>query len=562
VKQSNNAKRSKHQRITALYGRLSREDEQSGESNSIQNQKIMLGDYAKSKGYTNCRYFMDDGISGVTFERKGFQEMLAMIEAGEVERVIVKDLSRLGRNFLEVGEYTDRVFFLHDIHFIAILDNVDSKDQNGIDLITHIKNIMNEMYVSDLSKKLRFSQKTKSSQGYPIGKPPFGYMRDPANPKRWVVDEEAAEVIRRIYRMRLEGNSIEDIATALRRDKVDLPSVYALKKGFPCPNRRLDRDEFWWRANEVSVILKNRAYCGDVINFRTGSRSYKDKRRFVNDEANWEIHSGVHDPVIDRRVFELVQKSYENKYRKPNHTDKNMFAGYLRCSDCGANMRYKYTNPNPDNHYFSCGKYRESKCGKTHHIRVDALERLTLAAIDNAVRFARDFEDEFVKIVVSEKYKQIQINQRQNQNRLDMARKREKELDILFSKIYEDNVLGKLPDSQFQKLLAKYHEEADMLMESIPALEAVVKEEQANELDVNNFLAVVQQYTRVNQLTPEILREFIHHIVVHHKETIGSETVQKVEVYFNFIGEVNLPDVEQRLKLHKTFGKNKSEQSA
>ena len=257
-----------------------------------------------------------------------------------------------------------------------------------------------------------------------------------------------------------------------------------------------------------------------------------------------------------------MQKSYESKYRKPKHTEKSIFAGYLKCSDCGANMRYKYTTPNPDNHYFSCGKYRENLCGKTHHIRVDVLERLTLAAIDNAVRFARDFEDEFVKIVVSEKYRQIQITQRQNQRKLDAAKKREQELDILFSKIYEDNALGKLPDSQFQKLSAKYQEEADILREQIKFLETVVKEEHSNEMDVNNFLKVVQRYTRVNQLTPAILREFIHHVVVHHRETIGKATEQKVEIHFNFIGEVNLPDVEQRRKLLKSFGKEKREQIA
>ena len=290
-------------------------------------------------------------------------------------------------------------------------------------------------------------------------------------------------------------------------------------------------------------------------------KSYKNKKRLPNAPENIETHIGVHEPVVDRNDWEKVQHSFECKYRKPKHTEKNMFAGYLRCSDCGGNMRYKFTYPNHDNHYFSCGKYRESLCKQTHHIRVDVLERLTLSAIDNAVRFARDFEDEFVKIVVSEKYKQVQITQRENQRKLDTAKRREQELDMLFARIYEDNALGKLPDVPFQKLSDKYHDEADALSEIIRQLEAVVKEEQANEMDVNNFLAVVQQYTRVNQITPEILREFIHHIVVHHRETLGTETVQKVEIYFNFIGEVSLPDVEQRLKLLKTLGKKKSEQS-
>jgi DNA invertase Pin-like site-specific DNA recombinase len=338
---------------------------------------------------------VDDGISGVTFERKGFQEMLALIEAGEVDRVIVKDLSRLGRNFIEVGQYTDYIFPERDIHFIAIMDNVDSSVQNGTgDFIAPIRNIFNELYISDVSRKLRASQKIKSGQGYPIGKPPLGYMRDPANPKRWAVDEEAAEIIQRIYRLRLEGNSVEGIAAILRRDKVDLPSVYAIKKGYACPNNRLNREECWWKPNEISLILKNQSYCGDVVNFKTFSKSYKLKKRIRNDPENWEIHLDVHEAMVDRHDWEMVQKSFETKYRKPKHTEKSIFAGYLKCSDCGANMRYKYTHPNPDNHYFSCGKYRESLCATTHHIRVDVLEKLTLAAIDNAVRFARDFEDE------------------------------------------------------------------------------------------------------------------------------------------------------------------------
>ena len=560
MKQSNNVKIGA---LTALYCRISRDDEQSGESNSIQNQKVLLSEYAQSKGYQNCRCFVDDGISGVTFERSGFQEMLGMVELGEVERVIVKDLSRLGRNFIEVGQYTDYVFPQHDIHFIAILDNVDSVAQCGTgDFIAPIKNIFNEMYISDVSRKLRSAWRTKSSLGYPIGKPPYGYMRDLENPKRWAVDEDAAEVVKRIFQMRVEGLGFEKIAEVLRREKVDMPSVYAVKKGFQCPNSRLDRPEYWWTKNVVAVILKNQSYLGDVINFKTYSKSYKLKQRLYNDPENWDIHEEVHEAIIDRHTWGLVQKAITVKKRVPKHTGKNIFAGYLRCSDCGSNLRYKFTYPNHDNHSFSCGRYREKLCAKTHHIRVDVLERLTLAAIDNAVRFARDFEDEFVKIVVSEKYRRTQLAQRENKRKLDTARKREQELDLMFARIYEDEALGKLPQSQFQKLLYKYQEESEMLREQIKHLEIVVKEEQTNELEVNDFLKVVRKYTRVNQLTPAILREFIHHIVVHHREVIGKDTVQKVEVHFNFIGEVDLPDVEQQQKLRAAFGRKAKEQTA
>lgn len=556
MRQSNN-------RITALYSRLSREDELNSESNSIQNQRTLLDEYAQSKGYRNCRCFVDDGISGVTFERQGFQKMLGMIESGEVERVIVKDLSRLGRNFIEVGQYTDYIFPQHDVHFIAILDNVDSQTQGTTgDFIVPIKNIFNEMYVSDVSRKLRSSQKIKSGQGYPIGKPPYGYMRDPENRKRWAVDEEAAEMVQRIYKMRLDGESVNGIAITLRRERVDIPSVYAMKKGYDCPNNRLERQPYLWSHAMITKILKNQAYMGDVINFKTYSKSYKLKKRLPNDPENWEIHKNVHDSIISRKHWEQVQRTFESKRRKPKHTEKNMFAGYLKCSDCGANLRYKYTHQNPDNHYFSCGNNRDKLCSKTHHIRVDVLERLILNAIDNAVCFARDFEDDFVKIVVSERYKQIQLAQKQNRKKLAALYKREQELDILFAKIYEDNALGNLPDEQYHKLLGKYQDEHTALKEQTRYMEAVVNEEDANEMDVNNFLKVVHKYTRINQLTPAILREFIHHIVVHHRELLGKETVQKVAIHFNFIGEVNLPTYEERPRLLKSFGKEKREQTA
>jgi DNA invertase Pin-like site-specific DNA recombinase len=553
-----------HSKLTALYCRLSREDEQSGESNSIQNQKILLSEYAQSKGYENCQYFIDDGISGVTFERKGFQEMLALIEAGEVERVVVKDLSRLGRNFIEMGQYTDYIFPQYDVHFVAIMDNVDSSTQNGTgDFIAPIRNIFNEIYVSDVSRKLRASHKIKSSKGYPIGKPPLGYMRDPANRKRWIIDEDSIDLVKRIFKMRLDGESVNGIALTLRREKIDIPSVYAMKKGFDCPNNRLERQPCLWSHAMINKMLRNQAYCGDVINFKTFSKSYKLKARIQNDPENWEVHLDVHDPIIDRREWEQVQRTFENgNRRKPKHVEKSVFAGHLKCSDCGANLRYKYTHQNPDNHYFSCGKNREKLCAKTHHIRVDVLERLLLAAIDNAVRFARDFEDDFVKIVVSERFRQIQIAQKQNKKKLATLCKREEELDVLFSKIYEDNALRKLPDCQFQKLLAKFQDEDAAVKEQIRHMEAVVNEENANEMDVNDFLAVVQRYTRVNHLTPAILREFIHHVVVHPRETIHGETIQKVEVHFNFIGEVSLPDVEQRGRLLKSFSREKREQIA
>lgn len=387
-------------------------------------------------------------------------------------------------------------------------------------------------------------------------------MRDPENNKRWVVDEEAAELVKRIYKMRLNGESINSIAKTLRLERIDVPSVYGLKKGQDRPGKRTRQQEYLWVDSMVSKMLQNQQYVGDVVNFKTYTKSYKLKKRYENDPENWEIHRDVHEPIIQRVEWEQVQKTFQSKCRKPKHTEKNMFAGYLKCSDCGSNMFYKYLTKSPENHYFSCGRYRVKLCGKTHHIRVDVLEKLVLAEIDNAVRFARDFEDDFVKIVVSEQYKHIQLSQKQNQKKLAKMQIREQELECLFAKVFEDMALGKMPESVSRKMLDKYQEELDILEEQIRHMVSIVNDEKDCEMNVDGFLNIVHRYTRINQLTPAILREFINHIVVHHREKNDGVMEQQVNIHFNFIGEVALPDVEDKAKLLNSFGKEKREQIA
>jgi len=356
-------------KITALYLRLSRDDDQSGESNSISNQRVMLSEYAKKNGFRNVKVFLDDGVSGVTFKRDGFKEMYDLIETDQVSTVIVKDMSRLGRNYLEVGQLTEMFFPQHNVRFIAVNDSVDSSQ--GEDDFTPFRNIMNEWYAKDMSRKLRSALRTKSKQGYAIGLPPFGYKHDMVDPRRWVIDEEAAEVVRRIYQMRKAGISTNDIAKILKREKVLTPSAYAIQKGYRTPPKRSTRGEYFWDVSVVLEILTKQVYVGDVINFRTYSKSYKLKERLDNPRENWEIHKDVHEPIIERSFWEDIQKTFgDTKYRKPKHIEKNMFAGYLKCSDCGANLNYKYTHDNPNNHYFSCHNKRSNNglCGKTHHI--------------------------------------------------------------------------------------------------------------------------------------------------------------------------------------------------
>ena len=426
----------------------------------------------KKNHFRNVRIFVDDGVSGATMRRGGFQEMMALIEAGKVKTVIVKDMSRLGRNYIEVGQLTEIIFPQHNVRLIALNDGVDS--ELGEDDFTPFRNVMNEWYLKDLSRKLRSAQRTKSAQGYAIGRPPLGYMRNPDNPKSWAIDEEGAAVVRMIYAMRLQGVSVNDIAQKLRHRRVLTPSAYAVQKGYT--TRKISvRGEFFWDHPIVRDILSNRAYLGDVVNFRTTSRSYKLKQRIDNPEDKWEIHEGIHDPVIDQASWEAVQKTFgSTKIRKPKTVEeRNMFSGLLICNDCGAHLNYKYTHDNPENQYFSCRNKRANNglCHSTHHIRVDYITALVANHLRRTLHFASLFEDEFVKVVVDERYREVQLRQKKNQRELAEAKARDKEINRLYEKIYEDQALGRLPEERFMMLASKYDDEQAALRQRIRYLQ-------------------------------------------------------------------------------------------
>ena len=475
-------------------------------------------------------------------KRDGFQKMMALIEADKVSTVIVKDMSRLGRNYLEVGQLTETVFPIHNVRFIAVNDGVDS--DKGEDDFTPFRNIMNEWYAKDMSRKMRSALRTKSKQGYAIGSPPLGYMHDPEEPKRWIIDPEGAEIVRHIYAMRADGVSANDIARLLKREKVLIPSVYAQRKGFKNPTLKPTRGEYLWDASMVRKILTNQLYVGDVINFRTYSKSYKLKDRLDNPPDRWEVHRDVHEPIIPRPEWENIQKTLGNtKFRKSKNIDRNIFAGYLKCSDCGANLNYKYTHDNPENQYYSCrnSRARNGLCNKTHHIRLDALTEIVTRNLSEIVRFAAAYEDEFVKIVMDEQYKQIQLQQKKNKEALQAALARSGEIDILYERLYEEHILGNLTDDRYRKLSDKYEDEQTELSQRIRHLRKIVAGEQAHERNAEGFLQLVRKYTDIQELTPEILREFIDKIVVYHREQIGGQTVQKVEIHYKMIGYVELP---------------------
>lgn len=553
------------EKITALYLRLSRDDELDGESNSISNQKAFLTDYAKRNKFRNIKTFVDDGVSGVTFNRDGFKKLMQLIEADQVETLIVKDMSRLGRNYLEVGQLTETVFPMHDIHFIAVNDGVDS--EQGEDDFSPFRNIMNEWYAKDMSRKMRSALHTKSKQGYAVGQPPLGYKYADGDKKLWIIDQEGADIVRHIFTMRQDGTSINDIAKMLKREKILIPSIYAQRKGFKNPTKKAVRGEFLWDTSMVRKLLMNRSYIGDVVNFRTYSKSFKLKERLANPEENWEIHENVHEPIIERSAWEEIQKSFgQTKYRKPKHIEKNLFSGFLKCADCGANLNYKYTNDNPDNHYFSCRNKRANNglCSQTHHIRVDVITNIVTQNISNIVRFASQFEDEFVKIVMDEQYRQVVLRQRKNQTALQEALSREKEVDVLYEKLFEEKILGNLTEERFKKLSYKYEDEQTALRQKIKHLKAVVTDEKKHELNADGFLQIVRKYTDIKELTPDILHEFIDKVIVHHREQQFGETIQKVEIYYKMIGYVELPQMSKAEKesLALTFGRKEIDQSA
>ena len=459
-----------------------------------------------------------------------------------------------------LGDYAKKNGFaniqIFDVRFIAVTDNVDSAD-GDYGLMVPIRNIFNEQYARDISIKRRSANRAKSSLGYPIGLCPYGYMPDPADNRRWVIDDEAAEIVREIYQLRLRGESVYQIADILKRKKIVTPSIYLTKKGIRKCRMTNQRGDYLWDKNVVRGILFNQCYTGDVINFKTYTKSFKLKQRLDNPKENWDIHENVHEAIIDRATWEKVQATFQTKQRQPKHVRKNMFAGFLKCANCGANLNYKYTHANPDNHYFSCRNKRDSNglCGQTHHIRVDRLTEVVTKHISRVTRFANQFEDDFVKLVVDEHYKQIILLQDKNKKALANLRGRERELDIIFENLYEDKVGGKISEERFMRMSAKYEDEQSELSQKIKHLHAIVEEEKNHEMNADGFIKLIRKYTRINKLTPEILREFIDKIVVHHRETINKQTYQKIEIYYKMVGNIDVPDIIEQKQYLPAFGR-------
>ena len=532
------------QKITALYPRLSHEDELQGESNSISNQKKLLAKVAKEKGYTNLVHFLDDGISGVTMDRPGFVEMIRQLEQGKAAAVFVKDLSRLGRNYIEVGRLTEEFFPDHDIRLVAVSDNIDTAE--GENELAPIRNLFNEWYARDISKKRRISNKIKGNAGEPMGQPPYGYIKDPNDPKHWIVDDEAAQVVRRVYSMTLEGFGTEQIAAQLEKDDVLTPRAYWLTKGIKRPGKGKQQPPTKWNSSTITKILSLQEYCGDILNFKTYSKSYKNKKRIDNDRENWVVFQDVHEAIIERAVYEQVQqKRGKIRKRRTNNGEHNMFSGLLVCADCGSNLHFHFNQGNPEIKYFNCSNYKGNRgtCTSTHYVRVDFLEEVVLGEIRRLTKFASLYEDEFVKAVIGHSQQAEQTDRKLKEKELRTLLARDEELDGLFERIYEDNVSGKLSDDRFAKMSRRYEDEQKELAEKIKKLRSEIEKQSSRSMTTDMFIGLVRKYTRARKLTPRMLNELVEKIEVFNAEKIDGVWEQRLRIHYNCVGTIEIPTV-------------------
>ena len=477
-------------------------------------------------------------------DRPGFVEMICQLEQGKAAAVFVKDLSRLGRNYIEVGRLTEEFFPNHDIRLVAVSDNIDTAE--GENELAPIRNLFNEWYARDISKKRRISNKIKGNAGEPMGQPPYGYIKDPNDPKHWIVDDEAAQVVRRVYSMTLEGFGTEQIASQLEKDDVLTPRAYWLTKGIKRPGKGKQQPPTKWNSSTITKILSLQEYCGDILNFKTYSKSYKNKKRIDNDRENWVVFQDVHEAIIERAVYEQVQqKRGKIRKRRTNNGEHNMFSGLLVCADCGSNLHFHFNQGNPEIKYFNCSNYKGNRgtCTSTHYVRVDFLEEVVLGEIRRLTKFASLYEDEFVKAVIGHSQQAEQTDRKLKEKELKTLLARDEELDGLFERIYEDNVSGKLSDDRFAKMSRRYEDEQKELAEKIKKLRSEIEKQSSRSMTTDMFIGLVRKYTRARKLTPRMLNELVEKIEVFNAEKIDGVWEQRLRIHYNCVGTIEIPTV-------------------
>ena len=527
------------EKITPLYERLSRDDELQGESNSISNQKKLLEEYAVGHGLPNPTHFTDDGISGTRFDRPGFLSMMEEVEAGNVECIVVKDMSRLGRDYLKVGQILE-ILRQKGVRLIAVNDGVDSSQ--GDDDFIPFRNIMNEWYARDTSKKIKSTFKTKGMMGKHLtGTVIYGYLWNEAR-DQWIVDEEAADVVKRIFAMTIEGYGPYQIACKLSEEQILIPSAYLAQYGEGVNKNKTFKDIYGWGSSAVVEILKKREYLGHTVNFKT-RKHFKDKKSHYVPEDEWTIFENTHEPIIDQQTFDLVQKIRSNVKRYPNGWGEAApLTGLLYCADCGGKMYVHRTNNGKRISQYTCSQYSKVPVGKLcptqHRINEDVVLTLVSDMLKAIAEYAKHDRVEFVRVVQEAQSSQQTAEIRKQRTRLAAAKQRVSELEVLLCKIYEDNVLGKLPDSRYEVLDAQYAKEQAALTAEIATLEKAVSDYEKHEKDADRFIALIEKYQNFDKLTVAMLNEFVEKILVHERDRKGSiQTTQEVEIYFNFVGK-------------------------
>ena len=538
-------------KITALYERLSRDDELQGESNSITNQKHFLEDYARKNGFVNIRHFTDDGVSGTTFDRGGFQSMIAEVEAGNVAVIIVKDMSRFGRDYLKVGFYTEVMFKEKGVRFIAINNGIDSSNQQDSDF-TPFLNIMNEWYARDSSRKIQAIFKARMQEGKRVSPSvPYGYRRDPDDKQHLIIDPEPAAVVRRIFKLVLEGNGVNRIADILYADKILIPSAYAEKYYPENQHSKSFHDPIRWTNQTIIHILEKREYMGHTVLGKTISESYKTKKRRKATEDELMIFENTHEAIIDEETWNNVQRLIETKRRpKKNGAPPCRLSGLLYCADCGSKLSHRYNSRNKydaDNSY-GCSSYRQYTRNCTmHYIRVSVVEKLILETIREVSAYALSNEKEFVKKVREASDVQQEATMKEYRRRLGKAKRRHEELDDLVKKLYESFATGKIPEKHFDRLLSGYDNEQTALEAEMQELQTGLDRYGADSVRADRFLELVKRYTDFSELTTPMLNEFIEKVVVHEADKSTGDRVQKVDIYLNFIGAFTVPKMEAAL---------------
>ena len=533
------------QLITALYPRLSHEDELQGESNSISNQKRILETYAKQNGFSNLRWYTDDGYSGANFQRPGFQAMLADIEAGKVGTVIVKDMSRLGRNYLQVGMYTEMIFPQKGVRFIAINDGVDSAQ--GENDFAPLRNIFNEWLVRDTSKKIKAVKRSKGMSGKPItSKPVYGYLMD--EDENFIIDEEAAPVVRQIYSLCLAGNGPTKIARMLTEQQIPTPGTLEYRRT-GSTRRYHPGYECKWATNTVVHLLENREYTGCLVNFKTEKPSYKLKHSIENPPEKQAVFENHHEPIIDRETWERVQELRKQRKRPNRYDEVGLFSGILFCADCGSVMyQQRYQTDKRKQDCYICGSYKKRTADCTaHFIRTDLLTAGVLSNLRKVTSYAAKHEARFMKLLIEQNEDGDRRRNAANKKELEAAEKRIAELSAIFKRLYEDSVTGRISDERFTELSADYEAEQKELKERAARLREELSKAQEATANAEKFMNVVRRHTTIEELTPTRLREFVEKIVVHESVALdgkrrGKLRRQEIEIYYSFVGKVELPD--------------------